>query len=71
MARRAAPPAPDDAVVADAPVQPACDRCGRSDTAREYFACDRCGGTFCELCWGWAAAPELCAPCSMETGPAT
>lgn len=46
-----------------------CPRCGRDCTEDTYFECERCGDAMCELCWGWSKEPELCAPCSMETGP--
>jgi hypothetical protein len=45
-----------------------CPRCGRDCTGETYFECERCGDAMCELCWGWGAEVELCAPCSMETG---
>ena len=47
-----------------------CSRCGRSCTTETYFECGRCGEGMCELCWGWAVDPELCSPCSMDTGAA-
>jgi hypothetical protein len=45
-----------------------CLRCGRVCTGATYFECSRCGDAMCELCWGWAAEVDLCAPCSMEAG---